>query len=91
MEIELDNEDNRYVYGLEIVDEKDIVWDINLDARTGELLKRVRGRRLDEEPDGHGPGLAIARDIAEHYQGAIEFTELSLSGLRVVVTFGRES
>lgn len=42
IEIELDEEDGRYVYELEIVDEDGIVWEIDLDARSGELLERER-------------------------------------------------
>lgn len=42
IEIELEKEDDRYVYELEIVDDNGIVWEIELDARTGELLERER-------------------------------------------------
>lgn len=40
IEIEFDEENGRYVYELEIVDDEGIVWDIELDARSGELIKR---------------------------------------------------
>jgi len=42
IEIELDEEHNRYVYELEIVDDEGIVWELYLDAGTGELLERQR-------------------------------------------------
>jgi uncharacterized membrane protein YkoI len=40
IEIELDDDDGRYVYELELVDEQGIVWDLEVDARTGERLKK---------------------------------------------------
>lgn len=40
IEIELEEENGRYIYELEIVDDEGIVWDIELDARSGELIKR---------------------------------------------------
>lgn len=43
-----------------------------------------RGIRLDETVDGHGFGLAIARDIVAEYQGTIEFNiSTELGGFRV--------
>lgn len=40
IEIELDEEDDRYVYELEIVDDEGVVWELYFDAGTGELLER---------------------------------------------------
>ncbi|ALP54049.1 hypothetical protein Tel_13415 [Candidatus Tenderia electrophaga] len=50
-----------------------------------------RGRRLDEGTAGHGLGLAIVRDIVEHYQGSLVFGQSEdLGGFRVdVVLPGR--
>lgn len=40
IEIELDDDDGRYIYELEVVDEQGIVWDLEIDARTGKLLEK---------------------------------------------------
>ena len=46
-----------------------------------------RGRRIDESTAGHGLGLAIVRDIVEHYQGSLVFGQSdSLGGFRVDVS-----
>jgi len=46
-----------------------------------------RGQRLDEGTVGHGLGLAIVRDIVEHYQGSLVFAQSDqFGGFRVDVT-----
>lgn len=42
IEIELDDKDGTYTYELELVDEQGIVWDLEIDARTGKLLEKNR-------------------------------------------------
>jgi len=44
------------------------------------------GQRLDERGDGHGFGLAIARELAELHGGSLTLGESSLGGLAVRVT-----
>ena len=38
-ETELEEEYGRYVYQLELRDDKGVQWDVELDAKTGEVLK----------------------------------------------------
>lgn len=42
IEIELDREDGRHIYELEIVDPEGRVWELEMDAATGELLEKER-------------------------------------------------
>ena len=39
LEIELEQEDGRFVYEVEILDDAGVVWKMFLDARTGEMLE----------------------------------------------------
>jgi uncharacterized membrane protein YkoI len=41
-ETDLDKEWTRYVYELEVVDRQGVEWDIDLDAKTGEVLQQER-------------------------------------------------
>lgn len=40
IEIEFDDDDGRYTYEIELVDEQGVVWDLEIDARTGKLLEK---------------------------------------------------
>jgi Peptidase propeptide and YPEB domain len=42
LDIELEREDGRYVYELELLDERGVVWELEYDAATGTLLQRKR-------------------------------------------------
>ncbi len=48
-----------------------------------------RGTRLDEQTDGHGLGLGIARDIVEAWGGELVLQESEWRGLKVVVELPR--
>ena len=40
IEIELEEENNNYIYELELVDDDSMVWAIEVDAATGRILQR---------------------------------------------------
>ena len=40
LEVELEGEDSRYVYEIELLDESGQVWELKLDAVTGEILEQ---------------------------------------------------
>lgn len=42
LDIELERDDGRYVYELEMLDERGVVWELKYDAATGALLKQER-------------------------------------------------
>ncbi len=47
VEVELDRENGRYVYEVKVIDERDVIHKLELDAGTGEVLRRkerYRGR-----------------------------------------------
>ncbi|MGE8098212.1 sensor histidine kinase [Pseudomonas fluorescens] len=48
-----------------------------------------RGTRLDEQTDGHGLGLGIARDIVEAWGGELVLQESEWDGLKVVIELPR--
>ena len=50
----------------------------------GQLLQR--GMRLDESAPGQGIGLAVVREIAESYNGAVAISRSSLGGARIAVS-----
>jgi len=39
---ELENEYGRYIYKVELRDSKNVEWDVDMDAKTGEILKNVQ-------------------------------------------------
>ena len=43
LESELERNDGRYVYEVELVDDQGRVWKMKFDARTGEVLKQKQG------------------------------------------------
>ncbi len=45
----------------------------------------ARGERLDEQGDGHGFGLPIARELAELHGGSLELDRSPLGGLRATL------
>ena len=75
---------------LSIADEPGLVFSVEDDGPgvPDEMLARLAGRgvRADESVSGHGLGLAIAKEIVEHYGGRIGFERSPLlGGLRVWV------
>jgi len=40
LEVEFDNDRGQYIYEVEILNTKGIVWELELDAQTGQLLER---------------------------------------------------
>ena len=40
LEVEFDNDRGQYIYEIEILNAKGVVWELELDARTGHLLER---------------------------------------------------
>jgi len=40
LEVDLEHEDGQTMYEIEVLDDKGIVWEIKLDARTGKIIKQ---------------------------------------------------
>lgn len=41
---ELENQNGRYVYQIELKDAKNVEWDVDVDAKTGEVLRDAQDR-----------------------------------------------
>lgn len=39
IETELENKKDRFIYEVELIDDKGLVWEMKLDAKTGQLIK----------------------------------------------------
>jgi signal transduction histidine kinase len=50
-----------------------------------------RGARLDEQVEGHGLGLGIARDIVSAWNGELSLAQSALGGLRVSIVLPRRA
>lgn len=42
LEVELEHEDKRIIYELEVLDKQGVVWEIKVDATTGAIIKQER-------------------------------------------------
>ncbi len=40
LEVELEHDDGQLIYEIEILDKKGITWEMELDARTGQIIKQ---------------------------------------------------
>lgn len=40
LEVEFEEEQDQYIYEVEVLNSKGVVWELKLDARTGEILER---------------------------------------------------
>ena len=40
LDVELEHEDNKLIYELEILDSKGVVWEIKVDAKDGTIIKK---------------------------------------------------
>lgn len=50
LETELERKGNRYVYEVEVLDDAGTVWEVKLDARSGDLIK-VEQEEEDDDDD----------------------------------------
>ena len=40
LEVELESEDKRLIYELEVLDQKGVVWELKVDAKTGSVIEK---------------------------------------------------
>lgn len=81
VEIELEHKDTHDEYEIELIDAKGIKWKIDVDAHTGEVLKRERDKRVAATADslifeGHIPMQEIISRVEQEYNGRVVEIEL---------------
>jgi uncharacterized membrane protein YkoI len=81
VEIELEHENTHDEYEIELIDAQGIKWKIDVDAHTGEVLKRERDKRVaaTAEADifeGHIPMQEIISRVEKEYNGRVIEIEL---------------
>ena len=70
----------------EMLDEPGAAVDPRVKRWAKELLSAQRGTRLDENTPGHGIGLAVVKELAESYGGALEIGRSDLGGAQFTIT-----
>lgn len=84
-EIELEHEDTHDEYEIELVDADGVIWEIDVDARTGELLKQERDGRVSS-----GSPFAVLEGLLP-MQEVIKQVESEHGGRVVEIELERES
>lgn len=81
IEIELEHENTHDEYEIELIDAEGVKWKIDVDAHTGEVLKRERDKRVAATADslifqGHIPMQEIISRVEQEYNGRVIEIEL---------------